>query len=334
MLKESQIGAGLFPEIEITIVDALLKGEKVVIPDFGYLESRLLSGRRTVLFKSENLTDSSDKQAFGTTESEQKSFFTAISKFISAPLKEGKVVSLSKVGVFRPVKKGDEDVKIAFTPSTFLRQQLNGGEVVNRPVVAGILPAAKNVEVSSPPVADKDKVVSADSAKPLTKTSEKKVEIQTGENSEKPAHKETPSKAPQRGPAKVGDVIVPQEETPVSNRKNNNIAGWSIGAILVFAFIFILLGRSKSSDELQPILTSQSEYVNLPAISEQHYGNRAFWVYIFEANKNKLISPVNIPKNVVISIPDLVEFGVDVRDSAEIQRANIRAKIILEQINN
>ncbi|MDR3218580.1 MAG: hypothetical protein LBU22_06295 [Dysgonamonadaceae bacterium] len=333
MLKENQIEADFFPEVERAIVSALLKGEKVVVPDFGYLESKFLSGRRTVLFKSEKQPDYSDKQVFETTELEQKNFFTAISAFISTPLKEGKVVSSSKVGVFRPVKKGDEDVKILFTPSTYLRQQLNGeGEEISRSAVENVIPIPKKEEVSSPPVAD-NKVVSENYVKPVTTANEKK-EAGTNDSQGKSAHNEPLSKAPHRGPAKVGDVIVPQEDVHASKRKNNNLAGWlSVAAVVVTVIVFFV-SRNKSSDELQPVLRSQSEYVNLPAISEQHYGNPAFWVYIFEANKDKLISPVNIPKDMVINIPDLVEFGVDVRDSAEIQRANMREKIILEQINN
>ena len=63
-----------------------------------------------------------------------------------------------------------------------------------------------------------------------------------------------------------------------------------------------------------------------------HYGHSAFWVYIYEENKDKLSSPINIPKNISLVIPDLqTEYDVDVTDSMEIQRANILVDIVLRK---
>jgi len=89
--------------------------------------------------------------------------------------------------------------------------------------------------------------------------------------------------------------------------------------------------KNRGMQEITPNVTS-SEFISLPALSEQHYGHPAFWVYIYEANLDKIASPANIPKNTSLVIPDLKsEYDIDVTDSKEIQRANILSDIILKK---
>ena len=64
-------------------------------------------------------------------------------------------------------------------------------------------------------------------------------------------------------------------------------------------------------------------------LAEKAYGNKAFWIYIYDANKAKLSTPLNIPSGVSLVIPDLSEYNVDVTDSLEIQRAIMAADAIL-----
>jgi hypothetical protein len=132
---------------------------------------------------------------------------------------------------------------------------------------------------------------------------------------------------------RVGDALTPEDTPVIAKKKKNNVAGWLIAfAVCIAVIIVVATNVISDKTEDQPVLITQSESINLPALAEQHYGNSIFWVYIYQANQDKLTSPVNIPKNVEITIPDLVEFDVDINDSMEIKRANILSDIILKQI--
>jgi hypothetical protein len=96
------------------------------------------------------------------------------------------------------------------------------------------------------------------------------------------------------------------------------------GLIVVLSIVF-----QKKEEKL--IETNTQLAGSLPYLAEQNYGNPAFWVYIYEANKDKLTSPINIPAKVKLEIPDLSEYNVDVNDSMEIRRAKIMSDMILKQ---
>jgi hypothetical protein len=102
--------------------------------------------------------------------------------------------------------------------------------------------------------------------------------------------------------------------------------------IIIIAVIFFGIFRAKGDDKgKEPLSVYQSESVNLPDLAEKYYGNSVFWVYIYDANKEKLKSPINVPRGIELEIPDLSEYDVDVNDSLEIRRAILRAELILNR---
>jgi hypothetical protein len=291
--------------LKVSIIELLLRGESVIIPDFGYLEVKSLPGRSTVLFR----VAGSEAQDFGQPSD--------IYSYISVPLKSGKVVSLlPEVGVFRPVKTGSDDFKISFLPSSSLRNRLNGKEEEVESVVESGIRESTVVEIEP--------------------ESETKPKITIGETTSL----NTKNKAPAgTKTAQVGDVIVPQDDEArvLSKRKVINISGWAL-VIGAFVAVFVIIlthfsSQNKGLLEQQDATVVQQEARNLPALAEEHYGNSAFWVYIYDANRDKLVSPMNIPDKIAINIPDLAEeYEVDITDSLEIKRANSLAISILKQI--
>jgi nucleoid DNA-binding protein len=310
--------------LEDAIFGALLKGETVAIPDFGYLEVKSLSDRKTILFKP-NPQESGFDLVREKSEKSENDLEAAIRDFISHPLAEGQVVSLPKLGIFRPIKRNEGSFRVLFTPSALLREQLGGRRSEAKPLVSR--------EVKNRiPLLKKDEDFREENVS--TSNEEENVEtvVETvsegSPNTRKYAHRSS------RNTAQVGDVIVPPDETV--SPKGRNVVGWMLAAAVCIAFIVIILTNifSKSKPEEQPVSVTKSESINLPALAGQHYGNPAFWVYIYKANAEKLTSPVNIPRGISITIPDLAEYGVDKRDSMDIKQANLEAEKILKQINN
>jgi nucleoid DNA-binding protein len=288
-------------------VDALLKGEKVVIPDFGYLEPKSMGGRRTVVFNRPGPHEAVLPQ------DEELSAF--LYNCISDPLKAGKVVSLPELGIFRPVGKENGSNAILFILSSSLRKQLNGEEktAVQKP----------QKEESVP-----DKIIPKEGG-------EHKEENTDYPGKPKEVKAEVAPKRPEvRTMAKTGDVIIPEDDEIVPRKRNHT--GWilmfvAFAAILVIGFS-VLFQNKKEEAEVPKTQVTQS--INLPYLAEQNYGNSIFWVYIYEANQDKLFSPVNIPEGLELTIPDLSEYGVDATDSMEIKRALMKSEVILKQINN
>ncbi|MCL1938749.1 MAG: hypothetical protein FWF52_10180 [Candidatus Azobacteroides sp.] len=129
------------------------------------------------------------------------------------------------------------------------------------------------------------------------------------------------------------------EKRTVHLRAKNDSKRWNrsaLGFMMLFVAVIIALGMmvkifSSKEKNKSTNLEQQQVVGSLPYLAEQNYGNPAFWVYIYEANRDKLTSPINIPAKIELEIPDLSEYNVDVKDSLEIKRAKVMSDMILKQ---
>jgi len=318
--------------VELFITESLLKGKSVIIPDFGHLEIKTLGNRKTVLFKYSESNDSFLRVVSVSSDKEKK-FADALYSIISTPLKEGQVVNLPKTGVFRPVKRENGEIHVSFILSAYLRKLLTEGEVKKE--------AIKEVNKLADAKESKEKPQET----PKEEITPNKVHVSTstgkiaGKETVRPTDsyiREKTNLPRERKISKIGDQIVPQDDTYEKSR-SRNLGGTIlfIGVIITLAVVLVTtihtIKNKKANDHVEIVLPVES--IDLPSLAYQHYGNPVFWIYIYEANRDKLKSPVNIPKNFSLVIPDLkTEFDVDVVDSLEIQRATIRADIVLKEI--
>ena len=340
--------------IELLILEALLKGENVVIPDLGHLELKTLGDRRTVLFKPDDNNDSFLKVA-STTEAQDKKEAKVLYNTITIPLKEEKTVNLPQVGLFRPKKRENGEIYIDFTPSASLRNLLNNTEVksikieTEKTEAANELNEIKKEEDKIKDTSDiqedkggieKDNVI-VNKISNTEKGSNDKIEVNelstSKTNDIASKFKNNNLKSAQTAPTKTIEM---QGETKKPAKRKSISGVLLVIAIIVFILviaIFSITSRHNKDEQAKLAATNvkTSEFISLPSLAEQHYGNSAFWIYIYEANLDKLKSPINIPKNTLLVIPDLKsEYDVDISDSMEIQRANIKADIILKKENN
>ena len=320
-----------------SIISILLKEGKVVIPELGYLELKVFPNKQTVLFKATGNTS-----LFLAAENSIQSH---IYNNVSVPLKGRKVVNLPGVGIFQPMKNADGSLHVSYTISSSLRKLLNGVEDDKIPATQV---RAEEEKTLAPVVDVHDWSDKSEGQKETAENGEKTGEeaaVSTPEQENRITRK-TPSYL--RSVAKVGDLVVPQE-------KKGNIltgAGGVIAAVVALIALFLLawyfFSQSKNKYQDDPVFVSNNNQTestreangsaqsgksfDLPSLSEQKYGNRAFWVYIYDANRDKISSPVNIPEGTDLRIPNLWEdYKVDVTDSMEIKRAGIFSEIVLKQ---
>jgi len=354
--------------LSASIVSLILNEGKVLIPEFGYLELKVFPDKRTVLFKA-----TENAALFLASEGSIQSH---IYDNISVPLKEGKVVALPEVGIFRPMKNADGSYRVSYTISSSLRKLLNDTKenATEKPEAVETLIKADDEKTLAPVVKSVVTEQSEDKSEKEEKKEEKEetvrkeaIESRAGykaaEDNEKAREKVAIStlkreirvnqKVPSyvRNTSRVGDLVVPQaerKESDATKRKSIAVAGALIALILILMVWYFLpkgknnnyrdyvsvFGNGKARSTQQVLAESTKSYksIDLPSLAEQKYGNRMFWVYIYEANRDIISSPVNIPPGTNLRIPNLWEdYKVDVMDSLEIRRAEIKSDEVLKR---
>ncbi|MCL2651815.1 MAG: hypothetical protein FWD60_12455 [Candidatus Azobacteroides sp.] len=332
--------------VELFILDALLRGGgNVVIPDIGHLELKTLGERRTVLFKSEDSNDSFLRIVPATGDEKEKRGMDALYNNVSIPLKEGKIVNLPQVGVFTPRKRENGDTFISFMLSSSLRNLLNTeGEtkkdVKDEEFASEIKETLNNQENKDEPKPDGIIIPKTDEVEKAGAWKSERVSLLPNNDKSKDNNISSKIKHESSFSTRRTQVVETVQEEAGKKPRSRNISGILLAlAIIIFIVIIVVAAihsRHNKNIEEQMSLASSSEKigesVDLTTLAEQHYGNSAFWIYIYEANMDKLSSPINVPQNVSLTIPDLkTEYNVDVTDSGAIKNANKLAAIILEK---
>ena len=87
----------------------------------------------------------------------------------------------------------------------------------------------------------------------------------------------------------------------------------------------------------QTVYTTQVDTIRsgvfLTNISLRHYGHKAFWVYIYEENKDIISNPDLIPIGTVVTIPPAEKYGINPSDTVAVNKALAIAREIKEQRN-
>lgn len=67
----------------------------------------------------------------------------------------------------------------------------------------------------------------------------------------------------------------------------------------------------------------------LTLISLKYYGNKIFWVYLYEHNKSRIHDPNNVPIGTKIEVPAPELYGIDAHSRESIRRASVKQTEIL-----
>lgn len=67
----------------------------------------------------------------------------------------------------------------------------------------------------------------------------------------------------------------------------------------------------------------------LTLISLKYYGNKIFWVYLYEHNKSRIHDPNNVPIGTEIEVPAPELYGIDAHSRESIKRASVKQTEIL-----
>ncbi|MDR1561802.1 MAG: hypothetical protein LBS54_01775 [Dysgonamonadaceae bacterium] len=302
----------------VPAVKALLKGETVFIPTLGYLSVFFISGRKTVLFKTLTGKES---------ENTVQDLFD-MDALVTQPLREGTTVNIPELGNFRPIRNSNGSLRVAYTVSPALRNMLNDIESVPSPPKISPL-------LSDPSPLEKEEIPEQVEQETLQIVEEPEQPVSPKPKPHVIDSAPVPKKEEETGNSSVGKQIVEW-----SNRSRSKLEiPWDrifnyviVGGMAIVLLFFIYSKYFKKTDKIKRPVITRSEGIMTPLteLAEKNYGNSAFWVYIYESNREKLVSPINIPKGIDIIIPNLKdEYGVNPTDSADIRNAVLQGNIII-----
>jgi nucleoid DNA-binding protein/nucleoid-associated protein YgaU len=87
--------------------------------------------------------------------------------------------------------------------------------------------------------------------------------------------------------------------------------------------------RSTGLSQRRTVVVERGDRLNLFAL--KYYGNKVFWVYIYQYNQSKLGNPDNIPVGVELIIPAANEYQIDANNPASVRKASVLQGQILAQ---
>lgn len=69
-------------------------------------------------------------------------------------------------------------------------------------------------------------------------------------------------------------------------------------------------------------------------IALKYYGNKSFWVYIYEENKSKIKNINNVPLGTKLTIPAPVKYKINPQDEESVKKARAKEKVLFEAAEN
>lgn len=69
-------------------------------------------------------------------------------------------------------------------------------------------------------------------------------------------------------------------------------------------------------------------------IALKYYGNKSFWVYIYEENKSKIKNINNVPLGTKLTIPAPVKYKINPQDEESVKRARAKEAVLFEAAEN
>lgn len=222
-----------------------------------------------------------------------------VHEIISELMLQGKIIKLPAIGIFYPeMDEKGTCRRVCFTLSSALRSALNTPSLGNENIFSA----------------------------PAKKESESFIETHAVSNNESKKEKSFVKKEIVPTP----EVTKPRFEI---GRKFKLLLSF-IALLFMLIFLYPLINSNPDAQLLESSSTQgyNNRTGSLLEFANKHYGHPAYWVYIYEYNKEKLSSPFNKVRESEIHFPDLkTDYNVDLSDSLEIVRANMLAEEVLKK---
>ena len=83
-----------------------------------------------------------------------------------------------------------------------------------------------------------------------------------------------------------------------------------------------------AAPEVKPVIETIRSGIFLTTLARKYFGHKAFWVYIYEENKDVIKNPNQVPIGTRLTIPSASKYNIDANNRASVEKAKaLAAKI-------
>lgn len=112
-------------------------------------------------------------------------------------------------------------------------------------------------------------------------------------------------------------VVLPENKDTLSEMEKDSVLKDSVISVSPLA-----------APEVKPVIETIRSGIFLTTLARKYFGHKAFWVYIYEENKDVIKNPNQIPIGTRLTIPSASKYNIDANNRASVEKAKaLAAKI-------
>lgn len=112
-------------------------------------------------------------------------------------------------------------------------------------------------------------------------------------------------------------VVLPENKDTLSEMEKDSVLKDSVISVSPLA-----------APEVKPVIETIRSGVFLTTLARKYFGHKAFWVYIYEENKDVIKNPNQVPIGTRLTIPSASKYDIDANNRTSVEKAKaLAAKI-------
>ena len=112
-------------------------------------------------------------------------------------------------------------------------------------------------------------------------------------------------------------VVLPENKDTLSEMEKDSVLKDSV-----------ISASPLAAPEVKPVIETIRSGVFLTTLARKYFGHKAFWVYIYEENKDVIKNPNQVPIGTRLTIPSASKYNIDANNRASVEKAKaLAAKI-------
>lgn len=112
-------------------------------------------------------------------------------------------------------------------------------------------------------------------------------------------------------------VVLPENKDTLSEMEKDSVLKDSV-----------ISASPLAAPEVKPVIETIRSGVFLTTLARKYFGHKAFWVYIYEENKDVIKNPNQVPIGTRLTIPSASKYDIDANNRASVEKAKaLAAKI-------
>ena len=112
-------------------------------------------------------------------------------------------------------------------------------------------------------------------------------------------------------------VVLPENKDTLSEMEKDSVLKDSVISVSPLA-----------APEVKPVIETIRSGIFLTTLARKYFGHKAFWVYIYEENKDVIKNPNQVPIGTRLTIPSASKYNIDANNRASVEKAKaLSAKI-------